>query len=76
MRRSCAFVEGSGALVAWALRRAPGDGQSRGVKQPLASLSAVLLIVGAPAAFVRGASAGVETPTVAVAKAPVAAAKG
>ncbi len=27
------------------------------MKQPLASISAVLLIVGAPAAFLRGASA-------------------
>lgn len=41
------------------------------MKQPLASLSAVLLIVGAPAAFVRGASAGVEAPVV-QAKAPAA----
>ena len=45
------------------------------MKQPLASLSAVLLIVGAPAAFVRGASDSVSASVpVAQAKAPAAAA--
>ena len=39
------------------------------MKQPLASMSAVLLIVGAPAAFVRGAS---DAPVV-QANAPAAA---
>jgi len=43
------------------------------MKQPLASLSAVLLIVGAPAAFVRGAAASLDAPAVAQAKAPAAA---
>lgn len=42
------------------------------MKQPLASLSAVLLIVGAPAAFVRGAQDSVASPAP-LAQAPVAA---
>lgn len=45
------------------------------MKQPLASLSAVLLIVGAPAAFVRGAQDSVAAPApLAQAGAPAASA--
>lgn len=50
---------------------AAGGGQSGFVmKQPLASISAVLLIVGAPAAFVSGATAPAGEAPAPVAAAP------